>query len=554
MRKKRRRRAKSAWFGMLRAEVADDREERGELPDLNDEEILGWADAFFARTGDWPSFESGPIPESPGETWRAVGAALVLGIRGFAPGGTLPRFFAQHRGRYNKNDQHFSVRQILAWAQDWWARTGRCPTQLSGDIPGSGGISWQTVDGALRVGRGGLPGGSSLFHLLTGDRRVTPETPLTSEQILTWADAHHARTGRWPNERSGRISDAPDDTWRTVNAALRRGRRGLPGGSSLIQLLVRERGVRSLGYAPPLTVSLILAWADAFHLRNGRWPTLNSGPLPEAPGENWGALDDALKLGGRGLPGESSLARMLARQRGARNRVSLAPMTFPEILRWADAYHNRHGTWPDSTSGPIPEAPGETWKRVNDALMRGGRGLPRGPTLKGLLWEQRGVQHALARVPFTVEGILAWADAHHARTAEWPDRNSGPIPECPGSTWTAVETALTSGGRGLPGGSSISRLLAERRAIRHRSYPPDLTIPQILAWAEAFLARTGRWPDRKSGPILEAPGESWRIIERTLRAGRRGLKGGLSLRRLRDRAKLDESAQANGFRVEPAAK
>ena len=69
-------------------------------------------------------------------------------------------------------------------------------------------------------------------------------------------------------------------------------------------------------------------------------------------------------------------------------------MTVPEILRWADEYHNRHGTWPDSTSGPIPEAPGETWKRVNVALLRGGRGLPRGATLKRLLWEQRGVQYA----------------------------------------------------------------------------------------------------------------------------------------------------------------
>jgi len=543
-RKKRRRKAKSYWFAMLKAAVAADREERGELPDLTDEEVLGWADAFFARTGDWPSFKSGEIPESPGETWLSVQAALALGIRGFAPGRTLPRLFAQHRGRYNKNDQHFSIRQILAWAQDFWAQTGRLPTPHSGDIPGAGGISWQTLDTALREGRGGLPGGSSLFHLLTGERGLHPETPLTSEQILTWADAHHVRTGEWPHKRSGRISDALDETWGTVDAALHRGRRGLHGGSSLMQLLARERGVRRQGYAPPLTVSLILAWADAFHLRNGRWPTASSGPLPEAPGEKWRLVDSALRSGGRGLPGGSSLARMLARQRGVRNRV--APLTFPEILRWADQYHNRYGTWPDSSSGPIPEAPGETWQRVNDALMRGSRGLPRGATLKGLLWKQRGVQHHLTRVPFTVEGILAWADAHRARTSNWPDRNSGPIPECPGSTWTAVEAALTRGGRGLPGGSSISRLLLDRRAIRHRSYPPDLTIPQILAWAKAFLARTGQWPNRTSGPILEAKGESWRKIERALRAGRRGLKGGLSLCRLRDLAKHHESAQATG--------
>jgi len=458
---------------MLRAQVAADRLERGELPDLTDEEVLAWADAFFARTGDWPSFESGPIPESPGETWRAVQTALVLGIRGFAPGGSLPRFFAQHRGRYNKSDQHFSISQILAWAQEWRARTGRRPTLHSGDIPGSGGMNWDTLDGALREGRGGLPGGSSLLHLLTGDRKVIPKTPLTSEQILTWADAHHVRTGEWPDVHSGRISETPDDTWRTVNAALHRGRRGLPGGSSLVQLLVRERGVRSQSYAPPLSVSLILAWADAFHRRNGCWPNASSGPIPEAPGENWGMLDCDLRRGSRGLPGGSSLARMLARQRGVRNPSGLAPMTVPEILRWADEYHNRHGTWPNGNSGPIPEAPGETWKRVFDAIKRGGRGLPGGATLKGLLGEQRGVQHAPAPVPLTIEGILAWADSHYARTAKWPGRKSGSIPECAGSTWNAVETALTKGGRGLPGGSSIARLLLERRAVRHRSGLPD---------------------------------------------------------------------------------
>jgi hypothetical protein len=115
-----------------------------------------------------------------------------------------------------------------------------------------------------------------------------------------------------------------------------------------------------------------------------------------------------------------------------------------------------------------------------------------------------------------------------------------------------VETALTKGGRGLPGGSSISRLLLERRAIRHRSYPPDLAIPQILAWIEAFHARTGQWPNPKSGPIPEAKGESWRKIERALRAGRRGLTAGLSLSRLRDRAKHDLAARTRNVRIGPA--
>jgi hypothetical protein len=184
---------------------------------------------------------------------------------------------------------------------------------------------------------------------------------------------------------------------------------------------------------------------------------------------------------------------------------------------------------------------------VQAALVLGIRGFAPKGSLPRLLAEHRGRYHQNEQ-HFSIRQILAWADAHHARTGKWPHCKSGPIPECPASTWRAVETALTSGGHGLPGGSSITRLLVERRAIRHRFQPLDLTIPQILAWAEAFLARTGQWPNRRSGPLLEAQGESWRIIERALRTGGRGLEGGLSLRHLRDPAKHHESAQASGRR------
>jgi len=45
--------------------------------------------------------------------------------------------------------------------------------------------------------------------------------------------------------------------------------------------------------------------------RHGRWPTLWRGAIEDAPGETWAAADAALKRGGRGLPGGSSLAKLL---------------------------------------------------------------------------------------------------------------------------------------------------------------------------------------------------------------------------------------------------
>jgi hypothetical protein len=64
---------------------------------------------------------------------------------------------------------------------------------------------------------------------------------LTLEQILAWADAHLARTGKWPHRDSGLVLEAPGETWGRVHAALWQGCRGLPGGDSLAKLLDRHR-------------------------------------------------------------------------------------------------------------------------------------------------------------------------------------------------------------------------------------------------------------------------------------------------------------------------
>jgi hypothetical protein len=72
---------------------------------------------------------------------------------------------------------------------------------------------------------------------------------------------------------------------------------------------------------PPLTVAQILAWADDHRARTGAWPGAASGPVAGAAGETWAALNVALRLGHRGLPGGDTLARLLTRERGAPPRL-----------------------------------------------------------------------------------------------------------------------------------------------------------------------------------------------------------------------------------------
>jgi hypothetical protein len=139
---------------------------------------------------------------------------------------------------------------------------------------------------------------------------------------------------------------------------------------------------------------------------------------------------------------------------------------------------------------------------------------------------------ATAKPKLTIAKVLRWADAHRRRTGRWPSNRSGPIPEAPGDTWSAVASALADGLRGLPAGQTLPLLLTERRGRRTRVAQPPLTEAQVLAWADAYHEQTGRWPTAASGPVRGAPGETWRDIGLALRRGRRGLPGGDSLPRL----------------------
>jgi hypothetical protein len=283
---------------------------------------------------------------------------------------------------------------------------------------------------------------------------------LTEEQILAWADAHYARTGQWPTSTSGDVEGAPGETWSGLAMALFDGQRGLTPGSSLARLLAEHRDRRNHLDLPPLTVEQILAWADAHYARTGEWPSKESGEIPGTGGEKWSAIDTALHQGHRGLPGGTTLAQLLAAERGRFHPQLLPPLTVEQILAWADAHHARTGRWPRASSGTIPESPGDTWARVDGALFKGQRGLSPGDSLARLLERERGVRNIQHLPPLTTQQILAWAEEHFARTGKRPTRYSGPIPGAPGETWAHVEDALGKGLRGQPGGSSLAKLLA----------------------------------------------------------------------------------------------
>lgn len=288
---------------------------------------------------------------------------------------------------------------------------------------------------------------------------------LTISQILAWADEHHDHNRKWPPHRVLRVYSAPHETWPEIDKALKRGERGLSGGSSLDEMLTQHRGLRRR-IRPPLTISRILQWADAHHKRTGEWPTKRSGYVHGVVGELWGGIDSDLNKGYRGLPDHSSLVEILADHRGVRTHYYAPPLSIPKILAWADAHRRRTGQWPTMGSGPVHGVPGETWQAIENALCDGKRGFAGGRTLVQILSEHRGRRNMHGLPALTEDQILAWADAYLKRHKYWPSYEAGPIEDAPGETWSGINTALRRARRGLPTrreGSSLAKLLDRYR-------------------------------------------------------------------------------------------
>ena len=273
----------------------------------------------------------------------------------------------------------WTIPKALQLIQGYLDKHRTWPTRDSGRIYEGSPDTWTGLDIALKNGNRGLPGGTTLARFIAETWRVrnrsSPLVEFDLADVLRWCDYHFARTGAWPHVDSGAVAAAPGETWGAINHALSRAVRYMGEPTSLARLLAAHRGVPNIHDQSPLTEEQILAWADLHVVRTGRWPTRTSGADVDAPGENWKNFNYALIRGNRTLTSGSSLARLLAKHRGVRNRRALPPFDVETLLRWADSHRQRTGRWPPVWSGPIVDEPTESWAAVDSAFKQGSRGL-----------------------------------------------------------------------------------------------------------------------------------------------------------------------------------
>jgi hypothetical protein len=308
------------------------------------------------------------------------------------------------------------------------------------------------------------------YSALTALREALGKRPvLERERILIAADNFHAEYVRWPTFTDKDVPGLPGETWGGINQALMTGGRGLQeGGLSLARLLLEYRGVRSIGYLPPLALIEVLTAGDAFYKQHGHYPLRNEKrAVPGMPDETWSSINLALYEGRRGLP-KSSLSRVFREHRGVGRHYMRATLTTLEILQAGDAFFQQTGSYPKyANKSAVPGMPNETWAGLNRALYHGFRGLPGSSSLAKLFLVARGIKYrSVAKPPLKVKAIIKAGDAFRRQHSRFPKaKDKQPISGMPNETWRSINEALKTGRRGLPGGLALVGFWSKHRGV-----------------------------------------------------------------------------------------
>ena len=282
------------------------------------------------------------------------------------------------------------------------------------------------------------------------------------------------------------------------------------------------------GYRKPfLTEADILKDMDAFYRLHGRWPTSRSRkPVPGKPDESWLGYENALYWAKRGLPQRSSLTRLLHDSGRRKNPLTPLNVTEDDVWSMIQEHHNKTGKWPSAwIEDEVPGGIFTSWNHVNDTLESGRLGFKSSLSkLKGA----RGVLNRRGKSRLSKKVIVRIAKKYFESNGKWPSALSGSIPELPGHTWKSVDLSLRFGYYSLPGGDTLSQLLAAKGALNNSK--KRLTEKAVIQSIRSHYRRTGRRPSRRlTSTIPELPGYTWGAVDKNLQKGNSGLPGGSSL-------------------------
>jgi len=272
--------------------------------------------------GKLPSYNSGVVLDMPEQTWSVWNDAIAHQYRGFdirdlSGLGDLYKTYGLKIGRTENAD-----------------------------------VIQQALQSIAEKGHHGL--------------KPTTKVVLTADFILGKALAYAAaHDGTLPTQKSGAVPDMPGQTWAAWDISIRTQQRGfdikdLRGLGDLYEiyglkigrvenLCVVQQALKNIeekghyGLKPTtkvvLTADFILGKALAYAAaHDGNLPTQHSGAVPDMPGQNWAAWDQAIRGEGRGfdkkgLKGLRDLLNLYGLRKGRKQNIELIQKALQNIAQ-----------------------------------------------------------------------------------------------------------------------------------------------------------------------------------------------------------------------------
>ncbi len=293
----------------------------------------------------------------------------------------------------------------------------------------------------------------------------------------------------------------------------------------------------SLGRAAHIRMEQVHNAMRTFEGLNSRWPNRKDGVVPDLGG-SWLAIDEALRVGVRGLPGGSSLSKERLALIGSRSRKQLTAASVKDAIL---AHHAATGAWPnESTAGATPGV-AHSWSYLR-AVVRKGTLFPNGYTFSKLVRELRGLSPSKGKITIdsVEDAIRAFQVANDGKWSSLATKGAVPITsrDGPTLTWQTLDVYLARGLAGLPKVGddgrplTLAKVVARLRGVIAGS--TSLTVGMVEQAMLTWRRNEGRWPTAKTPGNAPRIGVTWKALNIYLQRGKRGLPSKLTLKRVQD--------------------
>ena len=245
---------------------------------------------------------------------------------------------------------------------------------------------------------------------------------------------------------SGPISEYPGLTWDILDIAYK-ARKGADQTSLAIVFDRADAQEKNGIDLKNLNHEVVTGWIINHVIQYKKWPGRNTTTkIKDFPHETWAAIDLALRVGTRGLPGRSSL-HILANE---------------FVYKKALEFVKNRGYPPHALSGSVDGFPGLTWDIINQAFRNDQSANKK--TLFDFLGEKGLIKNY--KKSFAQRDILlAVEEYRNDHDLNLPDYTSGPVtlPESGTKTsWKTINKSLKRGDvDGVPAGTNLHLFLLE---------------------------------------------------------------------------------------------